>query len=61
MVFKIRHEQRGGHVWCRLFAAKAPNMTYASCGEFCVRAEELPDLERAMSGVAFEKQEPIAP
>ena len=32
-------------------------MTYAGCGEFCVREEELEDLQLAMSGVAFEEEE----
>ena len=56
MVFKIRYEKAGGHLHCSLFAAKAPNMTYANCGDFCIREEELADLERAMSGVAFEER-----
>lgn len=56
MIFKIRHEQRGGHIWCQLFAAKAPNMTFAGCGEFCVREEEFEDLQRVMSGVYFEER-----
>lgn len=55
MVFKIKHEKRGSHIWCRLFTAKMPNMTYAGCGDFCVSEEELEDLQRAMSGIAFEE------
>ncbi len=58
MVFKIKHEKRGGHIHCRLFAAKAPNMTYAGCGDFCVREEEFEDLQHVMSGIAFEEVVP---
>jgi len=53
-IFKIHHEQAGGHVHCALFVAKSPNMTYAKCGDFCVSAgEEFEELQRALSGVAF--------
>jgi len=55
MVFKIKHEKHGIHIHCRLFAAKASNMTYAGCGEFCVREEEFEDLQRVMSGIFFEE------
>ena len=54
MIFKIRHEKLGGHIHCALFGAKAPDMTYAKCGDFVVREEEFSDLERCMSGVFFE-------
>lgn len=57
MIFKVKHEKLGGHIHCALFAAKQPNMTYAKCGDFCVREEELADLQLAMSGVAFEEIE----
>lgn len=57
MVFKIRYEKRGGHIHCRLFAAKSPNMTYAGCGDFVVREEEFEALQRAMSGVHFQETE----
>lgn len=53
-VFKVTHEQAGGHVHCSLFASKSPNFTYAKCGDFVVRAgEEFEALKRAMSGAAF--------
>lgn len=61
MIFKIRHEQRGGHIHCRLFAAKATNMTYATCGDFTVREEEFEDLQRVMAGVFFEDAKPSFP
>lgn len=55
MVFKIKHEKRGGHIHCRLFAARMSNMTFAGCGDFCVREEEFEDLQLAMSGISFEE------
>lgn len=54
MVFKIKIRRLGGRTHCILYAAKTPNMTYASCGTFVVRNEEYDDLQLAMSGVSFE-------
>jgi len=59
-VFKIKYLTAPGisHVYCRLFVAPAPNMTYAGCGNFTVRAgEEFEQLQRVMSGIAFEPSE----
>ena len=38
-VFKIHYQATPGipHVFCRLYVAPAPNLTYASCGNFTVR------------------------
>ena len=58
-VFKIKHitHPLGGHVRCTLFVSPAPNLTYASCGSFIVRAgEEFEQLQRVMSGISFEEQ-----
>lgn len=53
-IFRVRFEVAGGHVHCRLFAAKQPNTTYAGCGEFCVqKGEEFESLVRAFSGAQF--------
>jgi hypothetical protein len=60
MNFKIRWKKMGAHIHCRLFVAKSPNMTYAGCGDFFIREEELPSLEMAMSGVAFYETEDVA-
>jgi hypothetical protein len=57
MVFKIRYNDPGvgGHVYCHLYAAPAPNQTYAQLGKFNVRrGDEFEALRSAMSGVAFE-------
>lgn len=57
MIFKIHYEKLGGHTHCALFSAKQSNMTYAKCGEFCIRNEELEDLKYAMAGVSFRQTE----
>lgn len=56
-VFRIRHEKRGGHVHMRVFSARSPNMTYAKLGDLCCSQEEFEDLQRAMSGVEFRKDD----
>ena len=48
-IFRVRWTLAGGHVHCSLFAAKAPNMTYAKCGDFTVRqGEEFAALHAAL-------------
>jgi hypothetical protein len=34
MIFRVRFEQKGGHVHCRLFQATAPGQTWQKNGEF---------------------------
>ena len=55
-VFKIHYQATPGipHVFCRLYVAPAPNLTYASCGNFTVRRGEFEDLRQMMPGVQFE-------
>ena len=54
-VFKITYRIAGGHAQCTLFAADAPNMTYANCGTLTVkRGREFEDMQRCMSGIPFE-------
>ncbi len=57
-VFKIKYLSvpNGGHVYCRLFAAESQNATYAGCGNFTIRKSEFGALQKAMSGVSFEKE-----
>ncbi len=47
MIFKVVYKIVAGHTHC------APNMTFAKCGDFCVRNEELEDMRSAMAGVSF--------
>lgn len=53
MAWRIRYEVMGDHVHCRLFCAPAGNRTFAVCGEFVVRTQELPDLQQAFAGAEF--------
>lgn len=53
MIWMIRFKVGVGHVHCRLFAAKQANMTFAKCGEFVVRVEEMESLRRAFAGAEF--------
>lgn len=59
MIFKIKYmaHEVVPHVYCRLYVAEQPNMTYAACGNFTVRKEEFEPLQLAMSGVLFEEAE----
>lgn len=57
MIFRIRYETLGAHTHCALFSARQQNLTFAKCGEFCVRNEEFEDLRLAMAGVQFLKKE----
>ena len=53
-IYRVRFDIAGGHVHCRLFCAKHPNMTFASCGVFTVqKGEEFESLVRSFSGAEF--------
>lgn len=54
--FRVRFEQRGGHVHCRLFSAPSVGSTYAKCGDFCVTADEFPALMMSMPLVEFKHE-----
>lgn len=56
MIFKVRFEKKGAHIHCDLYSLPMPNSTWAGCGSFCVREEEFPALQMAMSGVYFENR-----
>lgn len=56
MFWKIRYDIAGGHVHCSLFCAKGRHMTYAKCGDFVVRQEELDSLMRAFSAEFVERE-----
>lgn len=59
-VFKVRYISQSGrpHVHCRLFVASQSNMTHAYCGDFTVAQDEFEPLQQAMSGVAFQEDNP---
>lgn len=53
MAWRIRYEIFGGHAHCKLFSAPLGNRTFALCGDFVVRTEELEDLQNAFPGAEF--------
>jgi len=44
MEMRVRYQQQGGHVHCRVFTAPAENQTYAKCGELVFSVEEWNDV-----------------
>jgi len=40
MIIRMRYEIIGGHVHCRLFTAKAKNMTFVKCGDLTFSLDE---------------------
>ena len=40
MVIRIRYKQLGGHIHCRVFTAKAKNMTFAKVGDLIFSESE---------------------
>lgn len=49
MVIRIRYEVRGGHVHCRMFTAKARDLTFAKNGELVFSVEEWASVRAALS------------
>lgn len=43
-VIRIRWEQVGGHVHCRVFTSRAVNQTFANCGDVVFDEREWPDV-----------------
>ena len=52
-VFRVRYRITGPHVECSLFVARAPNQTWALCGTFTLRLEELPAFQEAFAAAEF--------
>lgn len=58
MILRMRYVKRGGHYHCRLFTAKARNMTFARCGELVFSEAEWNDVRDALaSAVEFVPEE----
>ena len=52
-VFRVRYRITGPHVECTLYVARRPNQTFASCGSFTLRLEELPAFQEAFARAEF--------
>jgi hypothetical protein len=48
VVIRIRYEQRGGHIWCRVFTALARNQTFANSGELIFTEREWPEVKEKL-------------
>lgn len=48
MVIRIRYEQRGGHIWCRVFTAPARNQTFANSGQLVFTEREWPEVKEKL-------------
>ena len=44
MIIRIRYLKRGGHWHCRVFTARAKNMTFAKCGDLVFDEHEWNDV-----------------
>lgn len=44
MVIRIRYQKLGGHYYCRVFTAKAKNMTFAKSGDLVFSEAEWNDV-----------------
>ena len=53
MIFRIRYKKLGGHYHCRMFSAKAKDMTFAKLGEVVFDESEFEAAKEAMVGVEF--------
>ena len=58
MIIRMRYVIVGGHVHCRLFTAKARNMTFAKCGDLVFSLDEWDTLRNVLqSAVEFLPEE----
>lgn len=44
IALRLRYQQLGGHVHCRMFSAKSKDYTFAKNGDLTFSAEEWPDV-----------------
>lgn len=49
MILRIRYQQLGGHMHCRVFTAKSPELTFAKCGDLVFDEHEWPEVVVALS------------
>ncbi len=52
--FRLRYEQVGGHVHCRLFAGKKRELTHAKCGDLTFTEQDFADLRLLVGQPDFE-------
>jgi hypothetical protein len=50
VIIRIRYEQKGAHIHCRLFTAKGDGFTFAFCGGMVFSEEEWNDVRDMWNG-----------
>ncbi len=50
---RVYYAKAGGHYHCRVFTAKASNLTHANCGTLVFVEEEWEGVQRLMQGAEF--------
>ena len=58
--FRVRWELAGAHYRCRLFSRPGEGVTSALLGQWLCNDLEFSDLQKAMPGVEFRKDDPDA-
>lgn len=53
----MKYKVLGGHVHCRVFAARQLNTTFAKCGDLTFRVEEFEDFQIACPGLLWEEED----
>jgi hypothetical protein len=51
LVLRVRYQQAGGHVHCRVFSAPRAGTTFAKCGELVFSVGEWADVRARLEGV----------
>ncbi len=52
--FRIRYEQLGGHVHCRLFSGVAQDLTHGKCGHFTMSDSDFSDFRHLVESADIE-------
>jgi hypothetical protein len=60
MIFRIYHQQLGGHVHCRLFAGRSEG-ALGNCGNFVMRVEEFTALLSRDPVIEFRYEDGLLP
>ena len=60
MIIRIRYRILGGHVHCRVFTAKAKNLTFAKCGDLVFDEREWNEVRDLLHSACEFLQEPTS-
>mgnify|MGYP005839754523 CR=1 FL=1 len=51
--YRVRWDQKGGHVHCRVFSRRVGSYTFAKLGELVLAVEEFDSFEISFRGAEF--------